>query len=98
MNIPEDTKEKIKENNRKISELLLENENLLRQDGLKVPEQNFALENDYKIKVPRGYIRSKEYLIFKYHLQNVASDWVIRSNIGYALQPVSYTHLTLPTT
>ena len=86
MYIPEEVKQKIIENNSKISDLLLENENLLRIEGLNIPEQNFALISDDKIKVPRGYIRSKEYLVFKYHLKEIASDWVVRSNIGYALQ------------
>ena len=86
MSISKETKEKIKENNKKITELLLENENLLRSEGLNVPEENFAFDDENKIKIPRGYIRKKEYLLNKYHLSTIASNWVVRSNIGYALQ------------
>ena len=55
MSISEEVEQKIIGNNSKISELLLENENLLRIEGLNIPEQNFALTSDDKIKVPRGY-------------------------------------------
>ena len=86
MKVPEEVKKKIIENNSKISELLAENEELLRTEGLEIPEENFAVDQDYKISIPARYIRNKEYLVSRYHLEEIASDWIVRSNIGYALQ------------
>lgn len=86
MNVTNEIKQKIIENNAKISELLSENEVLLRKAGLSVPEENFAVNSDDKIKIPSNYIRPKEYLVIKYHLEQIAANWTVRSNIGYALQ------------
>ena len=86
MSISEEAKKKIIENNRAISELLTENEKILREQGFDPPEENYAVDEDDKIRPPSGYIRPKEYLVRKYHLEEIASDWTIRSNIGYALQ------------
>lgn len=86
MSISEEVKQKIISNNEKISELLAENEQLLRSEGLEVPETNFAVDDDQKVHFPTRYIRPKEYLVQKYHLEQIAGDWIVRSNIGYALQ------------
>lgn len=86
MSISEEAKQKIIENNREISELLTENEKILREQGFDPPEENYAADEDDKIKLPWGYIRTKDSLIRKFHLEEIASNWTIRSNIGYALQ------------
>ena len=86
MDVSDEAKRTLIENNKTISRLLLENEQVLRDCGLEPPETNFALLQGTKIQIPSGYIRAKEDLIKKYRLDSIASNWTVRSNIGYALQ------------
>lgn len=78
--------ERIIENNRKISELLVENENLLRQLGLNPPVDNIALEPKKRIQFPWGYIRRVEDFKSKYHLNVIFPTKATRHNVTYALQ------------
>ena len=55
--ISTEDKEKLIENNSKISELLKENEEILKQAGYKPPMENFTVDNQEKISIPSGYIR-----------------------------------------
>lgn len=56
MPLSEEMKNKIIANNRKITELLNENENILRESGYNPPMANYALERSEKIGFPPGYI------------------------------------------
>ena len=49
--------QKIAKNNQQISELLRENEELLRQAGYNPPVKNFTLPQNEQIQFPSGYIR-----------------------------------------
>ena len=82
----ETTKEKIIKNNERISELLRENEELLRREGLEPPNENFVVGDWYKIKIPSGYIRNTTYFYEKYHLDSIVKEWQVRANIAYAFQ------------
>ena len=82
----ETTKEKIIKNNERISELLRENEELLRREGLEPPNENFVVGDWYKIKIPSGYIRNTTYFYEKYHLDSIVKEWQVRANIAYSFQ------------
>ena len=84
--ISKGTQEKIIENNKRISELLKENETLLTSEGLNAPIQNYVLDESYKIQIPSGYIRINEVFQDKYHLKEIVISQAVRKNIAYALQ------------
>lgn len=84
-------KEKIIYNNKKISELLTENEQILKCAGFNLPVDNFAFdpenERGYRIQVPTGYIRTKDYYIKEYDLSKICGeDSVHVPNIAYSLE------------
>lgn len=80
-------KEKLIENNSRISELLKENEEILKKSGYTPPTKNFALGNDDdKIKLPTGYIRTRNIFYNKYHLREIVKRVTCQRNISYALQ------------
>ena len=78
--------EKIKNNNKKISELLRENEKLLRQEGYNPPTNNFALAPEDRISFPSGYIRTVVQFNEKYHLKDIFPRRYSRHNVTYALE------------
>lgn len=78
--------EKIANNNKKISELLRENEELLRQEGYDPPVRNFALEPTERISFPSGYIRTVTQFNAKYHLREIFPKKYSRHNVTYALE------------
>jgi len=86
MQLPEEKKNRIIENNKRISELLQENENILREAGYKPPRSNYALERSEKIMFPSGYIRTVVAFKDKYHLCEICPNRVTRQNITYALE------------
>ena len=81
-----ETRQKIKENNHKISELLRENEMLLRQAGYDPPVKNLALPQNEKIQFPAGYIRTVSNFNEKYHLKSIFPYRYSRHNVTYALE------------
>ncbi len=78
--------EKIEKNNKQISDLLQENELLLKQAGYTPPVTNIALPKDKKIQFPNGYIRRTTEFISKYHLISIFPRLYSRQNITYALE------------
>lgn len=86
MSISEESKKKIIANNRKITELLKENETILRKSGLNPPKNNISLERYEKIGFPSGYIRTVETFNQKYHLRQICPTRQTRQNITYALE------------
>lgn len=74
------------ENNQSISVLLAENEKILRSAGYCPPCSNFVVENEKRIKVPAGYIRTSDEFRSKYHLVDLVESHNMRKNISYALQ------------
>lgn len=81
-----ETREKIKENNKKISDLLRENEELLREEGYDPPVNNFAFSSNDKIAFPSKYIRTVSAFNDKYHLYEIFPKRYARQNITYALE------------
>lgn len=86
MAISDDVKNKLIDNNRKITELLSENENLLREAGYTPPTINFALDHVEKIGFPSGYIRTVKSFYTQYHLREICPNNTTRQNIAYALE------------
>ena len=86
MELSEDMKSSIINNNRKITELLKENENILREAGYKPPVTNYVLERIDRIGFPSGYIRTVAEFNEKYHLREICPNRTIRHNITYALE------------
>lgn len=91
MGLSHQKKIQIYENNKKISDLLKKNEEILKQEGFKPPARNFTfnphLEHEKMIQVPPGYIRTKEFFIKKYGLLDICNgDMAIASNIAYSLE------------
>lgn len=84
--IPPQVEAQIISNNRKISELLTENEMLLRQSGLEPPVDNYAPSVKRRIHFPTKYIRTKAYYVNNYHLRSFFSNEEIVSNVAYSLQ------------
>lgn len=82
----EEIEKRIIDNNKTISKLLAENEKLFRQKGYNPPKNNYSVKKENRITIPHNYIRSKEDLIKIYNLDSIASNWVVRSNIGFAIQ------------
>lgn len=79
-------RDRIVRNNRKISELLKENENLLREEGVKAPLDNYVVEKDEMIQIPSGYIRMVNEIIQQFHLNEIFRNSVTRKNVTYALE------------
>lgn len=77
----EEAKEKIIENNEKISELLRQNEELLREVG-----GNLDINEWHRIKIPNGYIHNTTYFYEKYHLEEIVKTWQVQANIAYSFQ------------
>ena len=71
MCLSNEKKNKIIENNKKITELLKENENILRESGYNPPLNNYVLERNDKIGFPSGYIRTVATFNEKYHLSEI---------------------------
>lgn len=86
MSISDEEKSKIVDNNRKITELLNENENILREARYNPPMNNYALDRAEKIGFPSGYIRPVMTFITKYHLCEICPNRATRHNITYALE------------
>lgn len=76
----------LEENNKKISTLLSENEDILRRMGYKPPATNMTLNKKSRIIFPSGYIRTKSYFAKKYRLYEFFSNTELASNMAYALQ------------
>lgn len=68
------------------SSALQEAEDLLRNSGLKVPEENIDIKEVEKVKVPRKYIRTVQYFKKKYNLSELLNNLAISDNISYHLQ------------
>ena len=77
---------KIASNNKEISELLRNNEGLIREAGFEPPKENFCIKQENKIKFPAGYIRTTKYFNGQYHLDDVIENESVRKNLSYALQ------------
>lgn len=89
--ISNEEREKIIANNKKISELLVANEQILVEAGYDLPRENFAFdpvkERELKIQVPTRYIRTKGYYMKNYALMKICNkDEVAASNIAYSLE------------
>ncbi|MDO4541906.1 MAG: hypothetical protein Q4C00_03620 [Bacillota bacterium] len=83
----EELQTKIIENNKKISELLRENEKIIRSVGYKPPVENYAIANTKeRINFPSGYIRVNEAFQRKYHLNDIVKEASTVKNLAYALQ------------
>ena len=82
--------EKYLDNIQKISELLKENEMILRNNGYNPPINNYTVENDKRIKIPAGYIRKSDIFWEKYHLSDIIEIQSVGKNITYALQLSDY--------
>lgn len=85
MALTAEMRQKVVENNRKITELLNENEGILREAGYNPPVENYVLERAERIGFPSGYIRTVSTFIKKYHLMEVCPNKKHRHNIAYAL-------------
>ena len=81
-----ETIKKLKENCKQISELLVENEKLIRSEGISPPTDNYSLNKDEKINFPSSYIRTNDAFQNKYHLREIVPNKVRRKNIAYSLQ------------
>ncbi len=62
---------KIEENSQTITQLLRENEALLREIGFDPPSNNIMLTDEASIKFPSNYIRQADYFREKYHLRDI---------------------------
>ena len=78
--------QKIAKNNEQISELLRENEILLREAGYDPPVKNLTLPQREQIQFPTGYIRSVANFNEKYHLRAIFPHRHSRHNVTYALE------------
>lgn len=86
MKLSDDEKSKIVQNNKRITDLLNENESILRNAGYNPPWDNYSLNCDEQIKVPNGYIRKVDVFYRKYHLRDICPHDTTRRNIAYALE------------
>lgn len=88
MGLSEDSRQRIIENNRKISKLLAENEEILKAEGYKPPIDDHAFSQNYnKIQIPGGYVRRKPYFVKEYGLADICDgDSAKIDNIAYTLQ------------
>lgn len=84
--ISEESKNKIAENNKTISKLLKENEDICEAEGYKTPQHNYSLDRAKRIQFPSDYIRNNHYFMNKYHLYSIVSNSNVRKNIAYTFQ------------
>ena len=84
--IDPEIREKIAKNHQQISELLRENEMLLRQAGYDPPVKNISLPQNEQIQFPAGYIRTVSKFNEKYHLRDIFPYRYSRHNVTYALE------------
>lgn len=84
MNI--EVENKIIANNKEISRLLSENESLLKGEGYKPPNKNYAVESRARIQIPSGYVRTSAEFWNKYHLNCIVHERNVKNNISYSLQ------------
>lgn len=82
----EETRKKIISNNFQITNLLKENEDLLKTEGFNVPVKNYRVDDMERIQIPSGYIRTSAHFFAKYHLNEIVKDFQVRNNISYSLQ------------
>ena len=78
------------ENINKITNLLNENEKLIRKAGFNPPETNFVVDREKRIGIPAGYIRTSGDFWSKYKLNEIAVERNTKNNISYALQLSDY--------
>lgn len=78
--------QRIARNNEQISELLRENEVLLREAGYDPPLKNITLPQREQIQFPAGYIRTVAKFNEKYHLREIFPYRYSRHNVTYALE------------
>lgn len=77
-------------NNKSISELLEENERILREEGYNPPIRNFAVDFNERVKIPSGYVRTTADFYEDYHLSELVFENNTKKNISYALQLSDY--------
>lgn len=82
----EELKEKLTLNNKKISDLLAQNEKLMIENGYNPPEENAAVDSVGRIHFPSGYIRTADVFENRYHLVEIVLNNDERRNIAYSLQ------------
>lgn len=85
-----ENKKRYVENNRIISELLIENEKILKEEGYNPPVINFAVDSDERVKIPAGYVRTTNDFCADYHLSELIIENSTKKNISYALQLSDY--------
>lgn len=78
------------ENNKLISSLLKENEELIKDSGYNPPVNNYAADKNARVNIPSGYIRTSGDFWCRYHLSEIVQDRNVRNNISYALQLSDY--------
>lgn len=93
--LKEETRRKLIANNQKITELLQENEQLLKEAGYRPPKENYAVDYGDRIHMPKGYVRTSRHFFKKYHLGNIVKEYNMRNNISYNLQLSDYYNLLL---
>ncbi len=91
----DDTIKRLTENNKKISDLLADNERCLRDAGFNPPRESFAFdpveERKQRIQIPTGYIRTRDYYLYKYGLKEICNnDPVVALNIAYNLEMTDF--------
>lgn len=87
----EEFESKIISNNKKISDLLEENERLLREAGYFPPGSDWKIPKEgKKIHFPKGYVRPNDYFIKKYKLNTIVCNQAERKNIAYSFQLADY--------
>lgn len=77
-------------NNERISNLLRDNEALIKRAGYNPPNKNFAVSKEKRVKIPAGYIRTSGEFWKAYHLAEIVENRNTRNNISYALQLSDY--------
>lgn len=84
--ITRETEQKIINNNKKISKLLEENENLYLSELSDLDRRIFAVDQENKIVIPNDYIRKKDQFIEDYELNKIIYSFNHQSNIAYLMQ------------
>ncbi len=84
--LSKDKKREIEDNNRRISELLRDNETILREAGYEPPVTDYPIDPRARINFPSGYIRTNDFFILKYRLNTLCASAAVRKNIAYSLQ------------
>lgn len=85
----------IKENNQKITDLMRENEALIRSV---VPTKSFATApvlGEDKINIANGIIRTADSIIIQHHLTEIIPNRIVRKNIAYSYQLADWYTYTL---